>query len=221
MVGPSVLTFVKEMGEFFGPSAPPIFGFIDSLEAVDIASPGLEFLEGSYLWEGNPRFAQENQSEFDAAYREAVGVDENGASVDDPRDVSTYAHMFGCWETLNVVKAGMEAADYRGPDDRSKLVEAVEAMEDMPHSMDHPQGAKTFNGKTHQVFGHQYISRVNRRAAGSRAHHLDRGHALPRRGRLHDPLVLTRPPRTLRAWTSARTSSSRCSRDRSPRRCSR
>ena len=161
MVGPSVLTFVKEMGEFFGPSAPPIFGFIDSLEAVDIRSPGLEFLEGSYLWEGNPRFAQENQSEFDAAYREAVGVDENGASVDDPRDVSTYAHMFGCWETLNIIKAGMEAADYRGPDDRTKLIEAVEAMEDMPHSMDHPQGAKTFNGRTHQVFGHQYISRVN------------------------------------------------------------
>ncbi|RZW00706.1 MAG: ABC transporter substrate-binding protein, partial [Rhodobacteraceae bacterium] len=25
---------------------------------------------------------------------------------------------------------------------------------------DHPQGAKVFNGKTHQVFGHQYITRV-------------------------------------------------------------
>jgi len=30
----------------------------------------------------------------------------------------------------------------------------------MPHSRSHPQGAKVFNGKTHQVFGHQYISRV-------------------------------------------------------------
>ena len=50
MVGPAVLTFVKELGEFFGPSAPAMFGFIDSLEAVDIASPGLEFLEGSYFW---------------------------------------------------------------------------------------------------------------------------------------------------------------------------
>ena len=33
-------------------------------------------------------------------------------------------------------------------------------MTDMPHSREHPQGAKRFNGKTHQVFGHQYISRV-------------------------------------------------------------
>lgn len=160
MVGPAVLTFVKEMGEFFGPNKPEIFGFIDSLEAVDLSSPGLEFLEGTYFWEGNPRYAQADQSEHDAFYRAAVGVDGNGASVSDPKDVSTYAHMFGCWETLHVVKAGMEAAGYQGPGDRAKLIEAVEAMTDMPLSREHPQGAKRFNGKTHQVFGHQYISRV-------------------------------------------------------------
>lgn len=160
MVGPAVLTFVKELGEFFGPNKPEIFGFIDSLEAVDMASPGLEFLEGTYFWEGNPRYAQENQSDYDKLYREAVGVDDNGASISDSKDVSTYAHMFGCWETLYVVKAGMEAADYKGPQDRQKLIEAVEAMTDMPHSAEHPQGAKLFNGKTHQVFGHQYISKV-------------------------------------------------------------
>ncbi len=160
MVGPAVLTFVKELGEFFGPDRPEMFGFIDSLEAVDIASPGLEFLDGTYMWEGMPRHAQEDQSEYDRFYRERVGVDARGASVSDPTDVSTYAHMFGCWETLHVIRAGMEAAGYRGPDDRAALIEAVEAMTDMEHSRQHPQGAKRFNGKTHQVFGHQYISRV-------------------------------------------------------------
>ena len=160
MVGPAVLTFVKEMGEFFGPSKPAIFGFIDSLEAVDLASPGLEFLDGTYFWEGNPRYAQADQTEYDKAYRAAVGVDANGASTSDGKDVSTYAHMFGCWETLHIIKAGMEASGYAGPDDRAKLIEAVEAMTDMPEGFAHPQGAKRFNGKTHQVFGHQYISQV-------------------------------------------------------------
>lgn len=160
MVGPAVLTFVKELGEFFGPSRPEIFGFIDSLEAVSIDSPGLEFLEGTYFWEGNPRYAQADQTDFDKAYREAVGVDDTGASITDPADVSTYAHMFGCWETLNVIKAGMEACNYQGPADRPALIEAVEAMTVMPASMDHPQGDKLFNGKTHQVFGVQYISKV-------------------------------------------------------------
>ncbi len=160
MVGPAVLTFVKELGEFFGPSSPEIFGFIDSLEAVDLASPGLEFLEGTYFWEGNPRYAQEDQTSHDKLFRAAVGVDDNGASVSDPKDVSTYAHMFGCWETLHIIKAGMEAADYQGPADRAKLIEAVEAMTDMAESDAHPQGPKMFNGKTHQVFGVQYISKV-------------------------------------------------------------
>ena len=68
--------------------------------------------------------------------------------------------MFGCWETLHVIKAGMEAAGYTGPQDRAALIEAVEAMGDMEESLDHPQGPKRFNGKTHQVFGEQFISRV-------------------------------------------------------------
>ncbi len=160
MVGPAVLTFVKELGEFFGPQRPEMFGFIDSLEAVDIGSPGLEFLEGTYFWEGNPRYAQADQSSYDKFFRERVNVDGNGASLSDSKDVSTYAHMFGCWETLHVVKAGMEASGYQGSMDRGKLIEAVEDMTNMPHSNAHPQGAKIFNGKTHQVFGHQYITKV-------------------------------------------------------------
>lgn len=161
MVGPAVLTFVKELGEFFGPNRPELFGFIDSLEGVSLNSAGLEFLEGTYFWEGFPRYAQADQTPYDKLFREAVGVDENGASVNDPNDVSTYSHMFGCWETLHVIKAAMEAAGYAGPKDRQKLIEAVEAMSELPHSNEHPQGPKRFNGKTHQVFGVQYISRVN------------------------------------------------------------
>lgn len=160
MVGPAVLTFVKELGEFFGGQGPALFGFIDSLEAVAIDSPGLEFLENSYFWEGMCRDQQPDQSDHETAYRTAVGVNEQGASVSDPRDVSTYAHMFGCWETLHVIKAGMEAAGYTGPQDRAALIEAVEAMTTLPESLAHPQGDKIFNGKTHQVFGHQNISQV-------------------------------------------------------------
>ena len=160
MVGPAVLTFVKELGEFFGGQGPALFGFIDSLEAVAIDSPGLEFLENNYFWEGMCRHKQPDESAHETFYRAAVGVNDRGASVSDPKDVSTYAHMFGCWETLHVVKAGMEAAGYAGPEDRAALIEAVEAMTDIPAGRDHPQGAKRFNGRTHQVFGHQYISQV-------------------------------------------------------------
>ncbi len=160
MVGPAVLTFVKELGEFYGTGGPKLFGYIDSLEAVDINSPGLEFLDGTYFWEGSPRYLQADASDAQKAYRAAVGIDENGASTSDPKDISTAAHMYGCWETLYVIKHAMEASGYQGPQDRAKLVEATEAMTDFAEGPEHPQGAKRFNGKTHQVYGSQYISQV-------------------------------------------------------------
>ncbi len=161
MVGPGVLTFVKELGEFYGTGAKPqIFGFMDSLEAVDIASPGLEFLEGTHFWEAHNRMKQADAGPEEAVYRTAVGVDDMGASVSDAADVATFSHMFSCWETLQVIKAGMEASGYQGVADRQKFVEAVEAMTVMAAGEAHPQGDKRFNGKTHQVFGHQNISQV-------------------------------------------------------------
>lgn len=160
MVGPAVLTFVKELGEHFGSEHPKLFGFIDSLEAVDLASPGLEFLENSYFWEAFPRHAGASPSAFDTFYREKVGVDANGASTSDPADISTYSHMFGCWETLFILKQAMEAAGYQGEADRAKLIEATEAITTIAEGNEHPQGDKVFNGKTHQVFGHQNITQV-------------------------------------------------------------
>ena len=160
MVGPAVLTFVKELGEFYGSNRPQLFGFMDSLEAVDINSPGLEFLDGSHFWEGSPRYLQDDASEGQKFYRDTVGIDANGAAVSDPKDISTASHMFGCWETLYVIKQAMEAAGYQGPADRGKLVEATEALTAFAEGKEHPQGDKTFNGKLHQAFGHQYISKV-------------------------------------------------------------
>jgi branched-chain amino acid transport system substrate-binding protein len=161
MVGPGVLTFVKELGEFYGSGGPKLFGFIDSLEAVDISSPGLEFLDGSHFWEAMPRYLQPDASDAVKAYRAAVGIDDNGASAADPKDVSTASHMFGCWETLYVIKQAMEAAGYQGPADRAKLVEATEALAEFAEGPEHPQGKKVFNAKIHQSFGHQNISQVS------------------------------------------------------------
>jgi branched-chain amino acid transport system substrate-binding protein len=161
MVGPAVLTFVKELGDFYGSGArPEIFGFIDSLEAVDTASPGLEFLEGTHFWEAHNRVKQADASEHETFYRAAVGVDDNGASITDAKDISTYSHMFSTWETLFLIKQGMEASGYQSTADRQKFVEAIEAMTSLPHSQAIVQGDKIFNGKTHQVFGHQNISKV-------------------------------------------------------------
>ena len=162
MVGPGVLTFVKEMGEHFGSKRPRIFGFIDSLEGVDIASPGLSFLEGTYLWEAMPRYADGLDTEANRHYRERVGINADGASVDDPKDVSTNSHMFGCWETLHVIKQAVEQSGYRSrtPSDVATLIETLESFKGFDEGIAHPQGSKEFSGALHQCYGRQFISEV-------------------------------------------------------------
>lgn len=54
----------------------------------------------------------------------------------------------------------MEDCGYKGPEDRAKLVEATEAMTEFAEGPEHPQGPKVFNGKIHQVFGIQNISKL-------------------------------------------------------------
>jgi branched-chain amino acid transport system substrate-binding protein len=162
MVGPGVLTFVRELGEYFGGTGPQLFGFIDSLEGVDIASPGLEFLEGSHLWEAFPRYLAGLDTESARFYREQVGIDENGASKDDAKDISTNSHMFGCWETLFSIKQTVEKSGYKEASEKDKqaFIEALESTEGFQESKEYPQGGKTFNGKAHQSFGRQFISKV-------------------------------------------------------------
>ena len=142
MVGPAVLTFVKELGEFYGTGDhPQIFGFIDSLEAVDIASPGLEFLEGTHFWEGHPALqAARRRRARDLLPRRRRRRRQRRRRLRPEGRLDLRATCSRCWETLFVIKAAMEAADYQGPDDRQAFVEAIEAMTDMPAEPRAPAG---------------------------------------------------------------------------------
>jgi branched-chain amino acid transport system substrate-binding protein len=167
-------------------SGPELFGFIDSLEAIDINSPGLEFLEGSHFWEGMPRYLQADAPDYERFYRDAVGIDENGASVNDANDVSTAAHMFGCWETLFIIKEAMEAAGYSGPEDRAALVEATEALERFDAGEEHPQGDKIFVPRNPPVLRPTEHLGTARRPARRHPPDLDRGFDVRAGSRLPD-----------------------------------
>ena len=130
-------------------AAPELKVIVTSRSRLAIAGEWLLPLEGLPL---------PDSDETDVG--DAVGIDANGASVTDPKDVSTYAHMFGCWETLYVIKQAIEASGYKSPADKAKLIEATEAIATIDEGNEHPQGDKMFNGKMHQGFGHQNISKV-------------------------------------------------------------
>ncbi len=129
---------------------------------MDFASPGLEFLEGTHFWEGMPRYEGGYSTPYERFYRQRVGCNEVGASIKDPKDISTYSHMFSCWETLFVIKQAVEQSGYkdRTPKDYRALIETLENFQWFNEGIQHPQGPKKFVGKIHQAFGQQFVSKV-------------------------------------------------------------
>jgi branched-chain amino acid transport system substrate-binding protein len=74
--------------------------------------------------------------------------------------------MFGCWETLYVIKQAVEKSGYRDPTpkDYRALIEYLETVKGFDEGLEHPQGPKVFNGRLHQCYGHQYVSQVEKRS---------------------------------------------------------
>ena len=87
---------------------------------------------------------------------------DDGKSTDDAKDTPTYSHMFGCWETLFVIKRMIEQSGYReaSAGDKARLIETLENAYWFNEGIEHPQGPKQFNGKTHQGFARQSISQM-------------------------------------------------------------
>ena len=192
MVGPAVLTFVKELGEFYGSNRPQLFGFIDSLEAVDINSPGLEFLDGSHFWEGSPRYAQAD----DTRGAEVLSRSRSASTTTAPRSATPRtsrppSHMFGCWETLYVIKKAMEDAGYKGPEDRAKLVEATEALTAFAEGNGASAGRQDLQRQDPPVLRPPEHLEGRGRQAQGRAPHLDRGRPLRAGRRLHDAAAVS------------------------------
>ena len=127
---------------------------------MDFASPGLEYLEGTHFWEAMPRYESGYPTPHAKNYRKHAGINANGASVKDPKDVSTNSHMFGCWETLYVIKEAVEQSGYRSKKDYPALIETLEGFQWFNEGAGHPQGGKKFVGQIHQCFGQQFISKV-------------------------------------------------------------
>ena len=158
MVGPAVLTFVKELRRIYGGRGPAV-RLHRSAGGRRHGEPRSRIPRGQPFLEGMPRYLQPDASDAERLSRRRRPRRQRcgGGRC---RDVSTNAHMFGCWETLHIIKRSMEAAGYRGPEDRQKLIEATEAMTDMQEGFEHRRVRKRFDGRIHQVFGIQNISVV-------------------------------------------------------------
>jgi branched-chain amino acid transport system substrate-binding protein len=63
------------------------------------------------------------------------------------------------FEAINALKLGMEKSKFRGREDTSKLIEALEGLE-MKEGDDFPQGDKTLRKEDHQAFIREFVFEI-------------------------------------------------------------
>ena len=130
-----------------------------------------------------------------ASYRERVGINDSGASVTDPKDVSTASHMFGCWETLFVIKRAVEQSGYKRPGaDYKAFIETLERFPDLPRRHRAPPGAEALRGTDPPGVRPAGHLQGGEASAPGRAPDGDRGFDVRARGGLYEAAALGPKP---------------------------
>lgn len=134
-----------------------VFGLIEGIDVLDTASPAYE--NTAYVT-SYPRLAASVPTQlapFDTAYRAAVGIDEDGRSTDG--DIVPIADLFGSWQALSLIRAGIEASGWTGPSDTPAFIVALEGA-DWEAGPDYPQGTGLLRADDHLAFHAHYVERV-------------------------------------------------------------
>lgn len=138
-----------------------VLGLIEGIDILNTADPSLE---GAYFISGYPRRADqvsEELREFDREYRRRVGINAEGFSTENPKEVVPIADLFGSWQAVFLLKQAAELVNWRGRSDTPALIRALEGLT-MPMSVNFPQGAQFMRAQDHLVFHDHYIERVER-----------------------------------------------------------
>ncbi len=150
------LTAASELGLLESMVAFGVIGTIEGLVLEDVPA-----LEGSWYVSNHPRRLDqvpEDRREYDAAFREAVGVTPEGTEVDTGRP-TTGSHYWYGWEILYLLKRAMEETGWRSQDDHPELIRFLEGVE-IQKGFDFPQGDKFLRAPDHQAFHDHYIERL-------------------------------------------------------------
>jgi branched-chain amino acid transport system substrate-binding protein len=133
------------------------FGTYDSAEGFDPAP-----FEGAIFHTPFPqRLSQVPKAlrTYDAAFRKAINVDEEGKDLDRNRPTG-HAHNYIGWENVYLLKEAVEKTGYKNRRRHTKdVIRFLQGYEFKP-SMKYPTGRKIIRAEDHQTFMPLYIQQV-------------------------------------------------------------
>lgn len=152
----SAAAFIKQAGNIGLLEKFKFLGVYDSVEGLDLTPFEGNFFHGPFVQrlEEVPK----DLRPFDTAFREAIGVDEEGMDLK-RRRVSGHAHNVLGWENLYLLKNAVEATGYRKKKDMVDIIKFLQGHE-TKGSFEFPHGGKLIRDIDHQAFMDVYIQQV-------------------------------------------------------------
>ena len=123
-------------------------------------APASSSSRARHFWEGQPRYKQPDAADVrDLLPRRGRRRRQRRRDRRRQGGLDLRPHVLRLGDALRH-QAGDGGRRLPGPGRPPGLRRGDRGDDRLPASNEHPQGDKVFNGKTHQVFGHQHISKV-------------------------------------------------------------
>ncbi|OGF53681.1 MAG: hypothetical protein A2Z21_01315 [Candidatus Fraserbacteria bacterium RBG_16_55_9] len=135
-----------------------VFGVICTVDGIKLED--VPAIEGSYYVSNHPHRlidVPESTREFDARFRERIGVTQEGTEIETGRP-TTGSHYWYGWEIVHLLKQAIEETGWQSPSDHPKIVQYLEGLQ-LTADFAFPQGDKFIRAQDHQAFHDHYLER--------------------------------------------------------------
>lgn len=158
MPGGDTLGYILQLHElgYRGKKLSPIC----AVEAIDVEKVA-DQLEGAWMIEYLPRREKYRDTAFQRDFRKAVGADPEGREIGNPSRVIAGSHYWAAWESVNLIKKGIEASKWKSRKDHPAFIEALEGIQ-VKEGPDFPQGDLVVRAEDHQGFHTHWMSQVTK-----------------------------------------------------------
>jgi len=134
-------------------------GALYALSAQDVAKIG-DPVEGMYCITSYPTYLAAMDTEANRSFRGLIGVDPEGKELGTGTRF-VLAYNWAMWQTMFIIKQGIEKSGWKSRADHPKFIQAVEGLQ-WKQSVEFPQGDGSIRAQDHLIQTGLYIEQVTK-----------------------------------------------------------
>lgn len=132
-------------------------GALYALSAQDVAKIG-DAVEGMYCITSYPTYLAALDTEANRTFRELIGVDPEGKEIGTGTRF-VLAYNWAMWQTMFIIKHGIEKSGWKSRADHPKFIQAVEGLQ-WKQGVEFPQGDGSIRAQDHLAQTGLYVEQV-------------------------------------------------------------